>query len=83
MSLSYFLVLCPFMATGPMNCNCSANLLCRHCGHLVTSSSHIMRKKTFAALDAYNMTITNVSTLVQVLENTVRKLAQPPYAQLS
>lgn len=51
-----------------------ADLLCRNCGHRITTAQALKSIKSPLALDRYNMTILGEEALVQVFENPVRKL---------
>jgi len=48
-----------------------ADLLCRNCGHTITTASALKNVSSELALDSYTMEVLGQSTLVQVFRNPV------------
>lgn len=48
-----------------------SDLLCRNCGHSVTTASALRNVRSPNTIDSWNMTILGVDTLVQVFRNSV------------
>ncbi|KAF7633362.1 CULT domain-containing protein, partial [Meloidogyne graminicola] len=60
-----------------LGCTTFADLLCRTCGHSVTTASALINVKSPAAEDSWNMTILGVNTFVQVFKNSVPEKRGP------
>lgn len=50
-----------------------ADLICRNCGHTVTTANALKNVSSELALDSYTMEVLGQSTLVQVFRNPVRE----------
>ncbi|KAL7070078.1 hypothetical protein ACQ4LE_010850 [Meloidogyne hapla] len=50
-----------------------ADLLCRSCGHSVTTASALINVKSPEAYDSWNLTVLGVETIVQTFKNSVRE----------
>uniref|UniRef100_A0A183C910 CULT domain-containing protein n=1 Tax=Globodera pallida TaxID=36090 RepID=A0A183C910_GLOPA len=49
----------------------SADLLCRNCGHLVTTAPALKNVMSPRAIEHWNLTVLGVETVVQVFKNSV------------
>nr|CAD2199922.1 unnamed protein product [Meloidogyne enterolobii]CAD2204801.1 unnamed protein product [Meloidogyne enterolobii] len=67
-SLWIFLLIFINILTGSLT---FADLLCRYCGHSVTTASALINVKSPAAYDNWNLTVLGVETIVQTFKNSV------------